>query len=213
MPEGVSGNPGSGGGAAGGSGAPCHAPRPPLPLLFWAFLRIGALTFGGGVAMMTVLRHELGKRRGWLSDSEFLDTASLATSFPGPIAVNMAVIEGHRLGGARGAAAAVLGVVIPSFIVILAIAVAFLRYFDHPRVEAFFRGAGAAVVGLVAYAAVTLGRHILKGWREAVACAAALGVVLFLRVHPAVAVVISLALGAAFHKLGGKPEGGPDAPG
>lgn len=206
MPEGVKG---------GGRGLPygpsrdgalpfydADIPPPSCWSVFVSFLRIGVLTFGGGVAMLTVLWHELGVRRDWIAERDFVDNTALATSVPGPIAVNMAFLEGYHLRGGRGAAAAALGVILPSFVVILLIAALLLRFFDHPRVEGFFRGAGAAVVGLVAYAAVKLGKVILRGWREIIAWVAAGGVVLATGVHPVAAVVISVLLCGALSRLG-----------
>lgn len=177
--------------------------------VFAAFLRIGLLTFGGGLAMLGVLRHELRFRKGWLSEEEFIESASVATSFPGPIAVNMAMAEGFRLRRGPGAAAAVLGVVLPSFVVILAIAALLLAYMDTPRVAGFFKGAGAAVVGLVAHAAFSLGKKILTGWHETVIWLTALGGVAALHLHPAAAIAVSVALGCALGRIGRKHTDGP----
>ncbi len=117
--------------------------------IFWSFLKIGAFTFGGGYAMIPLIQHEVINRRMWLSAREFGDLLTLAQAAPGPISLNTAVFVGYKQRGYSGALAAVLGVVLPSFFIILAVALFFAGMRDNHWVDAAFRGMRPAVVALI----------------------------------------------------------------
>lgn len=117
--------------------------------IFWSFLKIGAFTFGGGYAMIPLIQHEVINRRVWLSEREFGDLLTLAQAAPGPISLNTAVFVGYKQRGYCGALAAVLGVVLPSFFIILAVALFFAGMRDNHWVDAAFRGMRPAVVALI----------------------------------------------------------------
>lgn len=163
--------------------------------IFWTFLRVGVLTVGGGLAMATVLRHELVLKRRWIEDADFMAEMSTATIIPGAIAVNMAFLQGRRLRGPAGALAAIFGTILPSFCIILLIAWFTLPYFSHPRVAAFLRGASVGVGGLLAFAGYTFGRRLLLSWRNALVCAVGLAMVLVLDLHPVWAIITAGAAG------------------
>lgn len=134
--------------------------------------------------MMSVIRHELVLKRRWIEDGDFISFMSLATAIPGVIAVSTAYLLGRRLRGKAGSAAAMLGTVLPSFLVILLIAVFFLPFFDHPAVSAFFRGCAIAIVGQLAFTGFIFSRKLLPGWRHAAVCAVGLIAVGVLKLHP-----------------------------
>ena len=90
--------------------------------LFWTFFKIGAFTFGGGYAMLPLIQHETVEKKGWISDDDILEIVAIAESTPGPFAINSATFVGYRTAGAFGSFCATLGVVLPSFIVILIVA-------------------------------------------------------------------------------------------
>jgi len=118
--------------------------------LFWTYLKIGTFTLGGGYAMLPMIEREVVQRRGWIDSEEFLNMIALAQAAPGLIAVNSAIFIGWRIGGWRGVIATVLGAVLPSFLIILAIAMIFQNYKDQPAIEAIFKGIRPAVVALIA---------------------------------------------------------------
>ena len=93
--------------------------------LFWSFLKIGAFTFGGGYAMISLIEREVIERRRWIDCDEFLELLTLAQSVPGPISLNTSVFVGYKMKGYAGAIAAVAGAVLPSFIIIILIAIYF----------------------------------------------------------------------------------------
>ena len=144
--------------------------------------------------MAAVLRHEIVLKRRWLSEREFLNTLSTATSVPGAVAVNLAFQEGCRLRGLRGGVAAAAGQICPSILVILLIAQFAVPYFDQPRVAAFLKGAAIAVTGQIAYAAVTFARKLRPHWQNALACGLGL-VAVGLGFNPVWAIVIAACAG------------------
>lgn len=141
--------------------------------IFWTFLKIGAFTFGGGYAMIPLIQHEVINSRRWLSKGEFLDLLTLAQAAPGPIALNTAVFVGYRQRGYAGALAAVAGVVVPSFTILLLVAMFFADVRDNRWVDAAFRGMRPAVVALIVAPIVGLTRG-MNAWRMAIAAAVAL---------------------------------------
>lgn len=130
--------------------------------LFFAFFSIGAVSFGGGYGMLSLLREQV-LSHGWLSESRLLDMIAVAESTPGPIAVNMATFIGSARGGALGAAVATLGVVLPSFFVILVIAALLQRLMRYAPVKAFLAGLRPSVVSLILSTAILLALGTLFG--------------------------------------------------
>ena len=126
--------------------------------LFLTFLKIGAFTFGGGYAMIPLIEREVIDHRKWVERTDFLDLLTLAQSAPGPIALNTAVFVGYKTRGVKGAFAALVGVVIPSFVIILLIALYFTDFKDNPTVAAAFKGMRPAVVALIVAPIVGLAR-------------------------------------------------------
>ena len=116
--------------------------------LFLTFLEVGAFSFGGGYGMISLIR-ELCLGNGWLNEAELLNMIAVAESTPGPIAVNMATFVGSSQGGVLGALCATLGVVLPSFIIILIIAMLLKNLMKYKGVKAFMSGIRPCVVGLI----------------------------------------------------------------
>ena len=117
--------------------------------IFYSFFKIGLFTFGGGFAMIPLIEREVIERRRWIVKEDFVEMLVLAQSAPGPIALNAAVFAGYKVRGFVGAMAAVLGVVIPSFSVILLVAMFFANIRHNPVVDAAFKGMRPAVVALI----------------------------------------------------------------
>lgn len=140
-----------------------------------SFLKIGAFTFGGGYAMIPIIQYEVVNRRRWLSEQEFVELLTIAQAAPGPISLNTAVFVGYKCKGYKGALAAIIGVVIPSFVIILAVAMFFSTMRDNHWVDAAFRGMRPAVVALIVAPIVGLAKG-LHWVLIAVAAATALAV-------------------------------------
>ena len=141
--------------------------------IFWSFLKIGAFTFGGGYAMIPLIQHEVIHRRRWIEERNFLDLLTLAQTAPGPIALNTAVFVGYKRRGYLGALSAIMGVILPSFLVILVVAIFFASIRDNAYVDAAFKGMRPAVVALIVAPIVGLTKG-MRWWLIAVALAVAL---------------------------------------
>lgn len=112
--------------------------------------------------MLALIQREVVDRRGWIDEEEFLNMIALAQAAPGIIAVNSAIFIGWRIGGWKGVVGAVLGAVLPSFVIILLIAMVFSEWKELPAVEAVFKGIRPAVVALIAAPLVKLARSAMK---------------------------------------------------
>lgn len=126
--------------------------------LFWSFFKIGSFTIGGGYAMVPIIEEELVRKRRWIESSEFVDMLALSQSAPGILAVNISIATGYRIRGIGGAITATLGTVLPSFIIILLIAMFFQRFQDNEVVERIFKGIRPAVVALIAAPLIRMGK-------------------------------------------------------
>ena len=136
--------------------------------LFWTYLKIGTFTIGGGYVMLSMIEREIVDRKGWIDREEFMNMIALAQAAPGLIAVNSAIFIGWRIGGWRGVIATVLGAVLPSFLIILAIAMVFQNYKDQPAVEAVFKGIRPAVVALIAAPLIRMAYSAKITWATAI---------------------------------------------
>lgn len=117
---------------------------------FGIFFKIGAFTIGGGYAMVPLIEDEIVTKRNWISKDDFIDLLAIAQSTPGILAVNISIFIGYKLRGVRGSMVTALGTVLPSFVIILAIALFFHNFKDNPVVERIFKGIRPAVVALIA---------------------------------------------------------------
>lgn len=121
--------------------------------LFLTFLKIGAFTFGGGYAMISIIEREIAENKKYVTRKDILDIVAVAESTPGPIAINMATFVGFRVAGTPGSAAATLGVVLPSFIIIYVLSFVLRQFQSLDIVRYAFHGIRAGVLAL-----------IVKGW-------------------------------------------------
>lgn len=126
--------------------------------LFKIFFRIGAFTIGGGYAMVPLIEDEIVAKRKWIKAEDFLDLLAIAQSSPGILAVNIAIFVGYRLKGMKGSLVTSLGAILPSFLMILAIALFFQQFKSNVYVEKVFKGIRPAVVALIAAPTFKLGK-------------------------------------------------------
>ncbi len=124
--------------------------------LFFTFLKIGLFTIGGGYAMIPLIQREV-LANGWLTQEQLVDFIAVSESTPGPFAINIATFVGMETHGILGAIMTTLGVVLPSFVIILVIAKYFLTFRENRFVQAALTGLRPTVIGLIAAAAVTIG--------------------------------------------------------
>lgn len=148
--------------------------------LFLVFLKIGAFTFGGGYAMIPLIKREIVDGKKWLTGQEVLDIIAIAEATPGPLAVNTATFVGSRVAGFKGAFLATIGVVLPSFLIIILIS-RVLAVVEHMEaVQYAFNGIRAGVLVLIASAFLGLFRQVPgKGFSYCLMAAAFLAVMVF----------------------------------
>lgn len=151
--------------------------------IFLTFAKIGAFTIGGGYAMLPIIQSEIIKH-GWLNEEDFTDIVALAQSAPGLLAVNISIFTGHKLRGTSGSIVATLGSILPSFLIILTIAMLFSGYQDNPIVVKIFKGIRPVVVALIAVPMLNMAKTANRKWWAWLISAVALGLVAFLDVSP-----------------------------
>ena len=132
--------------------------------LIRTFFKIGMFTLGGGYAMIPIIENEVVDRHRWVTREEFLDLIAIAQSCPGVFAINISTFIGYKLRRVPGALACALGTALPSFLIILAIAMFFHQFEDNPVVAAIFRGIRPAVVALIAVPTFNLARSARISW-------------------------------------------------
>lgn len=177
--------------------------------LFLVFLKIGAFTFGGGYAMLPLIQEEV-LARGWMPAQAIVDFIAVSESTPGPFAINIATYVGTETAGILGALCSTLGVVLPSFVIILAVAKCYEKFQKNRIVQGCMSGLKPAVIGLIGASVLSVAHTVFfpDGWTLLVFQGAAfyislgifvLSVVLaFRKVHPVLIIGTSAALGVAF---------------
>ncbi|HPE16863.1 MAG TPA: chromate transporter [Oscillospiraceae bacterium] len=176
--------------------------------LFFTFFKIGAFTFGGGYAMIPMIQSEV-LARGWMDAQALVDFIAVSESTPGPFAVNIATYVGSVTAGVPGSACATLGVVLPSFLVILVVARCFAAFRKSRFVTGCMAGLRPAVVGLIGAAAVSVGRTVFfpdgffPGAAAGTAFLASAAIFLMMlllgrrKLHPIFVILLAAALGLA----------------
>ncbi len=185
--------------------------------LFLTFLKVGAVSFGGGYGMISLIREEV-LAHGWLTEEAFLDFIAVSESTPGPLAVNMATFIGSSQGGFPGALLATLGVVLPAFLIMLAIAALLKNLLKYAGVNAFLEGLRPCVAGLITATALTMILTVMTGmkvvgdpvtfeWRSVVIFAVVAGIGISYRgvtkksISPILLILISAGLGVVLYGL------------
>ncbi|MDP5274312.1 chromate transporter [Chengkuizengella axinellae] len=149
-----------------------------------SFLKISPITFGGGYAMIPAIEREIVSKRKWLDEAEMSDVLSISGSAPGGIGINAATFIGYRLYGVRGALAAVVGMTLPTFLIIFLLGLFFASFNDNEKVNAAFQGIQIAIIALVCYAGYKMARTSIYDKSTFLMLTGTLFVLLFLNIHP-----------------------------
>lgn len=174
---------------------------PTLSQLFWTFFKLGAFTFGGGYAMLPLIQKEIVETRAWIDMEQFCDVLACAQSGPGAVAINTAIFTGYKLLGIPGVAVATLGVVLPSFFIILIIAATLSAAGPSAILTKVFAGIRPAVVALIAAAAIGLGKSVLKTKFSYAIAVIALITSLLTNLHPALMILAAAVVGYVDYAL------------
>ena len=157
--------------------------------LFWTFFKIGGFTFGGGHAMIPLIQKETVENKKWITDDDILEIIAIAESTPGPVAINSATFVGYRTAGFWGAVFATLGVVLPSFCIILAIAYLLDNFMEIKAVQYAFKGINAGVLALLFKALWNMYKKSPKSWASYVVMGASFLLTAILKVNLFIVIV------------------------
>lgn len=174
-----------------------------LLTILLTFLKVGAFTFGGGYAILPVIEQEIMQKRKWVDHQVFSDILIITQGMPGQLALNSAIQIGIRLRGTMGGLAAALGVTAPSVIILIIVAAwLYPMVRDNIYIQAAFYGIRPAVVALIAFAAVRMGRDILRGKRGIILAALLLTAAIITQVHPILILVAGGLIGLFIYRGG-----------
>jgi chromate transporter len=161
--------------------------------LFITFLKIGAFTLGGGYAMLSMVEKAVVDKKHWIPADAFWDMIAIIQSLPGVFAVNTALYVGHQVAGRKGAAAAMLGAILPSIVIILLLATVFREYRDLPVVERIFKGIRPCVVALILAPSLRMIKSAKVTWKTAIIPIAAVILIWWCKVSPAIVILAAIA--------------------
>lgn len=163
--------------------------------MFLTFFKIGSFTFGGGYAMIPLIEREVVDNNKWISKDEFIDIIAISQSFPGARAINSCTFIGYKIGGIAGGILGLLGVALPSFLIILLIALAFSKFRDMYIVELIFNGINAAVPLLILVGVNSLAQVLPKTATNIIIVIITVLLSVFLNVSPVYIILLSAVYG------------------
>ena len=164
--------------------------------LYFAFMKIGAFTFGGGLAMMPIMQRELIEKRGWVTEEELIDYFAIGQSTPGIIAVNVATFVGYKRLGWFGGIIGTLGVVTPSWVIIMLLAGAISSVDKYPLAQKALRGINVAVAALLTSVIVKFSKKTIKSVWNAFFMLLAFVLIYFFKVQSVWIIITSLVIGS-----------------
>lgn len=168
--------------------------------LFYIFFKIGSFTFGGGYAMIPLIQKEVVNNKNWIDKNEFIDMLAMAQSAPGVMAINTSIFIGYKIRGFKGSVVAALGTALPSFIIILLIAMVFTNFRTNETVERIFKGIRPAVVALIAAPLYNMAKSAGVTWKTIIIPIVAVLLIAWLGVSP-IWVVLAAIVGGIFYGM------------
>ena len=172
-----------------------------LLTLALTFMRMGAVTFGGGYVIVAMLDEDLVRRRGWMTSGELADMVTVAESTPGPIAVNTATFVGYRLGGVWGGLTATVALVFPAWLTIVILSHCYLLFNTNAWVAAALSGIRIAAVVLVLRAFLRMGVKSCRSLLDVLLCVGAFGAVAFAGISALWVLALGLGFGLLWYGL------------
>jgi len=168
--------------------------------LFITFAKIGILGYGGGPAMIPLIREEVVEGRGWMTDQEFTDTLAMGNTLPGPIATKMTMFIGYKIAGWPGGLWALFSMLLPSTTLMMVLGLLFLRFKDMPYAKAMLSAVRPVVVALLAYTVYTVAKKSMSAWHHGLIAVVAFVAVTFLNVHPALTILVAAVVGLIVYR-------------
>ena len=166
-----------------------------LLAIFISFAKIGAVAYGGGPSMVPILKAEVVERQKWIKTDDFMDALAIGNALPGPIVTKMAAAIGYRKAGWPGAISALIGMILPSALALIALLgfVSLVR--DNPMVKSMLKGLRPVVVAMLAYAAWDMAPNALKDYPTIAIAIVALALMILTPIHPALIIVAGAVVG------------------
>jgi len=172
--------------------------------LYWAFFRVGGLTFGGGLAMLPMLKYELVEKNKWITEEEIIDCYAIGQCTPGIIAVNTATFVGYKRKGILGGIVSTLGMITPSIVVITLVAMCLQAFIENVWVQHALMGVRSVVCALMLNTVLTLGKKSLKSAACWAICAGAFLIAMFIDIPTVCIVILAAIVGILLCVAGGK---------
>jgi len=163
--------------------------------MFMVFFKIGAFTIGGGLAMIPLIQNEFVVKQKWVEEKEIVDLLAISQSLPGVIAVNSSIYMGYRMAGVAGAVVSTVGIVLPSYIIILLISFLMTNFSEIWYVQKAFAGVRAGVTALITYSTYNLVRSSVKSITAVVIAVASFILLVFLNVDISIVILLAIAFG------------------
>lgn len=174
--------------------------------IIWTFIKVGALTFGGGYAMLPVLQREVIEKRGWLTNEEAMDYYAVCQVMPGMIMVNTSAFIGRKLKGSFGAFLAAVSSSVPSLLIIVVIASVLSGFSDTDAVKNAFAGVRVCVIVLIINSLEKLWKNSVVDWKTLLICVGVFSASVFTKLSPVVFVISAAVLGIFIMSAGGEKE-------
>ncbi|RKN86448.1 chromate transporter [Paenibacillus ginsengarvi] len=163
--------------------------------IFWTFCRIAPITFGGGYAMIPVLEREAVHKRRWIKQEDVADVLAVSQTIPGAVALNAASFVGYRVAGVAGAITAVIGMMLPTFLIVIGLSILLLTFNDNPKVAAALQGMKPAVIAMIVFAGFRMVKTSIVDKSTIVFAVIAALLLLLTTLSPILVIVIGAAAG------------------
>ncbi|NQX58795.1 chromate transporter [Paenibacillus qinlingensis] len=163
--------------------------------IFWTFLRISPLTFGGGYAMLPAIHREVVYMKRWMSDAEMSELLAISGAAPGGVGVNVSALVGYRLAGIAGAIVAVVGITLPTFLIVLMLSVLYAWLEHYAKMQALMEGIHASIIGLIAAAAYKMAKSSIFDRLTLLIAVGTVVVMLVVQVSPLVLITLGVLVG------------------
>jgi len=173
-----------------------------IPLLwrvFLAFAKVGLFGYGGGPSMVLLVQKEVVDAHHWLTNEEFVDALAIGNALPGPVATKMATYIGYMVAGFPGVLVSLVGIVFPSFVLMLLATVFFAHFHDWHPVQAILKAVRPVVVAMLAMVIYRISPYSITSWDKALIAAASFLALLLLKIHPALIIMGAALLGLAIY--------------
>lgn len=177
--------------------------------IFWTFFKISPVTFGGGYAMIPLIEKEIVEKKKWLTREDITEVFALSQTVPGGVAVNSAAFIGHRISGIKGAITAVVGVSLPTFIIVLGLGLSYFFVHGNPKLEAAFVSIRVTIVAIILYAAIKIAKTAIVDKTTFFIMTAGVPALFF--IHPIIVILLGGLIGIVLTFFNKKSDSGANS--